>query len=133
MCLLIYVEPSVFKLWRIQTLWRLMIGWMCLMLLSCLKIGSGVDFMCKSTLDWIQSISILKPFNWKVFFKLSEKQYVVLSKQPIVLYLGVFRNVENCFWWLTCCQTKTIDWIVETTDCLFWDHNRKLFCALTKH
>jgi len=32
-----------------------------------------------------------------VFFKLSEKQPVVLSKQPIVLYLGVFRKVENCF------------------------------------
>jgi len=43
-----------------------------------------------------------------VFFKLSEKQPIVLSKQPIVLYLGVLRKVENCFWWLTC-QTKTID------------------------
>jgi len=28
-----------------------------------------------------------------VFFKLSEKQPVVLSKQPIVLYLGVFEKV----------------------------------------
>jgi len=28
-----------------------------------------------------------------VFFKLSEKQPVVLSKQPIVLYLGVFKKV----------------------------------------
>jgi len=27
-----------------------------------------------------------------VFFKLSEKQPIVLSKQPIVLYLGVFRK-----------------------------------------
>ena len=41
-----------------------------------------------------------------MFFKLSEKQPVLLSKQPIVLYLGVFRKVENCFWWLTCCQTR---------------------------
>jgi len=30
-----------------------------------------------------------------VFFKLSEKQPVVLSKQPIVLLLGVFEKVEN--------------------------------------
>jgi len=31
-----------------------------------------------------------------VFFKLSEKQLVVLSNQPVVLLLGVFENVENC-------------------------------------
>ena len=31
-----------------------------------------------------------------MFFKLSEKQHVVLSKQPIVLLLGVFEKVENC-------------------------------------
>jgi len=49
----------------------------------------------------------LKSFKNKVFFKLSEKQLVVLSKQPIVLLLGVFEKVENCFGWLTCCQTKT--------------------------
>jgi len=55
-----------------------------------------------------------KSFKIKVFFKLSEKQPVVLSKQPIVLLLGVFKNVENCFGWLICCQTKTID-------CLFRD------------
>ena len=30
-----------------------------------------------------------------MFFKISEKQPVVLSKQPIVLYLGVLREVEN--------------------------------------
>jgi len=35
-----------------------------------------------------------------VFSKLSEKQVVVLSKQPIVLLLGVFEKVENCFGWL---------------------------------
>jgi len=82
-------------------------GLMCLLLLRCFRIGSGVDYPCKSTTDYIQSLSILKPFELKVFFKLSEKQAVVLSKQPIVLYLGVLRKVENCFWWLTCCQTKT--------------------------
>ena len=65
-------------------------------------------------------LSILKPFNWKVFFKLSEKQPFIFSKQPIVLYLGVFRKVENCFWWLTCCQTKTTDWFEHSTDCLFF-------------
>jgi len=41
-----------------------------------------------------------------VFFKLSEKQPVVLSKQLIVLLLGVFEKVENWFGWLTCCQPK---------------------------
>ena len=65
-------------------------------------------------------------FEFKCFSKVSEKQPVVLSKQLIVLLLGVFENVENCFGWLTCCQTKT-------TDCLFWDPNRKHFCALTEH
>jgi len=54
-----------------------------------------------------------------VFFKLSEKQPVVLSKQPIVLLLGVFEKVENGFGWLTCCQTKTIDCFVLSIDCLF--------------
>jgi len=39
----------------------------------------------------------LKSFKIKVFFKLSEKQPVVLSKQLIVLLLGVFEKVENCF------------------------------------
>ena len=62
-----YVESSVFKLWRIQILWWLMEGWMCLLLLMCFRIGSGVDYLCKSTLDWIWSLSILKPFNWKCF------------------------------------------------------------------
>jgi len=32
-----------------------------------------------------------------VFFLLSEKQPVVLSNQPVVLLLGVFEKVENCF------------------------------------
>jgi len=75
----------------------LMEGWMCLLLLRCFRIGSWVDYLCKSTLDWIQSLSILKPFEKKVFSKLSEKQPVVLSKQPIVLLLGVLRKVENSF------------------------------------
>jgi len=40
----------------------------------------------------MQSIGILNLFKRKVFFKLSEKQPIVLSKEPIVLYLGVFRK-----------------------------------------
>ena len=110
----------------------LMEGWMCLLLLRCFRKGSGVDDLCKSTLDWIQSLSILKLFELKVFFKLSEKQHVVLSKQPIVLLLGVLRKVENCFWWLTCYQTKTTDWFAHSTDCLFSNLNRKLFWVLTE-
>jgi len=54
----------------------------------------------------------------KVFFKLSEKKPVVLSKQPIVLLLGVFEKVENCFGWLTCCQTKTIVSYFQSIVCL---------------
>ena len=50
-----------------------------------------------------------------MFFKLSEKQPVVLSKQPIVLLLGVFEKVENYFGWLTCCHTKTM----VSIDCFF--------------
>ena len=59
----------------------------------------------------------------KVFFKLSEKQLVVLSKQPIVLLLGIFEKVENCFGWLTCCQTKKIDCFLLSIDCLFENPN----------
>jgi len=76
-----------------------------------------------------------------VFFKLSEKQPVVLSeqpivlsKQPIVLLLGVFEKVENCFGWLTCCQTKTIDCFVVSIDFFFENPNKNSFllieCAL---
>jgi len=64
-----------------------------------------------------------------VFFKLSEKQPVVLSKQPIVLLLGVFEKVENCFGWLTCCQTKTIDCFVKSIDCLFENLNKICFVS----
>jgi len=64
-----------------------------------------------------------------MFFKLSEKQPVVLSKQPIVLHLGVFEKVENCFGWLTCCQTKTIDYFVKSIDCLFENLNRICFVS----
>ena len=53
-----------------------------------------------------------------MFFKLSEKQLVVLSKQPIVLYLGVFEKFWR-FGWLTCCQTQTTVWFAISTDCLF--------------
>jgi len=62
-----------------------------------------------------------------VFFKLNEKQPVVLSKQPIVLLLGVFEKVENCFDWLTCCQTKTIGCFVVSTDYFFENPNKILF------
>jgi len=70
----------------------------------------------------------LKTFKFKVFFKLSEKQPIVLSKQPIVLLLGVFEKVENYFGWLACCQTQTIDSFVISIDCLFENPNKILFC-----
>jgi len=63
-----------------------------------------------------------------VFFKLSEKQPIVLSKQLIVLLLGVFEKVENCFGLLTCCQTKTMNCFVVSIDCIFENPNRILFC-----
>jgi len=66
-----------------------------------------------------------------VFFKLSEKQPVVLSKQPIVLLLGAFEKVENYFGWLTCCQTKTIDCFVVSIDCFFENPNKILFWWLS--
>jgi len=82
---------------------------MCLLLLRCFRIGSWVDYLCKSTLDWIQSLSIFKPFELKVFFKISEKQPVVLSKQPIVLLLGV----SCCFLFLiTLCLCHFDFWIL---------------------
>ena len=69
-----------------------------------------------------------------MFFKLSEKQPVVLSKQPIVLLLDVFEKVENCFGWLTCYQTKIIDCSVLSIDCLFENPNKNsvllVECAL---
>jgi len=46
------------------------------------------------------------------------KKPVILSKQPIVLYLGVFGKVWKLFW-MVCCQTKTTDWFALSTDCLF--------------
>jgi len=63
-----------------------------------------------------------------MFFKLSEKQPVVLLKQPIVLLLGVFEKVENYFGWLTCCHTKIIDCYVVSIDCFFENPNKILFC-----
>jgi len=65
---------------------------------------------------------------FKVFFKLSEKQPFVLPKQPIVLLLGVFEKVQNCFGLLTCCQTKTIDCFMVSIDCFFENPNIILFC-----
>jgi len=67
-------------------------------------------------------------FKFKVFFKLSEKQPVVLSKQPIVLLLGVFEKVDNYFGWLTCRHTKTIVCFVVSIDCFYENPNRILFC-----
>jgi len=64
-----------------------------------------------------------------VFLKLSEKQLVALSKQPIVLYLGVFEKFENYFGWLTCCQTKTTDLFALSIDCLFENSNRISFVS----
>ena len=64
-----------------------------------------------------------------MFFKLSEKQPVVLLKQPIVLLLGIFEKVENCFGWLTCCQTKTINCFVLSIDCLFENPNKICFVS----
>ena len=63
-----------------------------------------------------------------MFFKLSEKQPIVLSKQLIVLHLDVFEKVENCFGWLTCCQTKTIDCFVKSIDSLFENLKQNMFC-----
>jgi len=57
-----------------------------------------------------------------VLFKLSEKQ-------PIVLILGVFEKVENCFGWLTCCQPKTIDCFVLSIDFLFENPNKICFVS----
>ena len=58
-----------------------------------------------------------------MFFKLSERQLVVLSKQPIVLLLGVFWKG------LTCCQTKTIDCFVLSMNCLFENPNKICFVS----
>ena len=84
--------------------------------------------MCNPLFVESKAKVFLKSFKIKVSFKLTEKQPVVLSKQPIVLLLGVFEKVENCFGWLTCCQTKTIDCFVISIDCLFENPNRILFC-----
>jgi len=62
----------------------------------------------------------LKPFKFKVFFKLSKKTTCSFVETPIVLLLGVFEKVENCFGWLT----KTINYFVISIDCLF----ENMFC-----
>jgi len=87
-----------------------------------------VVYLCNPLFVESKAKVFLKSFKIKVLFKLSEKQPVVLSKQSIVLLLGVFEKVENCFGWLTCCQTKTIDCFVISIDCLFENPNRILFC-----
>ena len=57
-----------------------------------------------------------KSFLNKVFFKLSEKQPVVLSNQPVVLLLGLFEKVENCL--------SLVDLIVKPNNWLFHGFNR---------
>ena len=68
-----------------------------LMLLLCLG-GIGGRFLCNPLLVWIQIWLDLKSFlKWNVF-QLSEKQQVVLSNQPVVLFLEGF---EKGLTWLT--------------------------------
>ena len=50
-----------------------------------------------------------------MFFKLSEKQPVVLSNQPVVLLLGVFKKVENCL--------SLVDLTAKLNNQLFRDFN----------
>jgi len=83
-----------------------------------------VVYLCNPLFVVSKAKVFLKPFKFKVFFELSQKQPVVLSKQPIVLLLGVFEKVENCFGWLT----KTIDYFVISIDRLFENPNRIMFC-----
>ena len=58
--------------------------------------------------------------KFKVFFKLSEKQLVVLLKQPIVLYLGVFERFLKMFWMvdLLSNQKQPIDSLFQPIVCL---------------
>jgi len=69
-----------------------------------------------------------------VFFKLSEKQPIVLSKQPIVLYLGVFRKrLKTVFQMVELLKLKQpIDSWKQPIVC-FGTITEKLFCALTEH
>ena len=54
------------------------------------------------------------------FFKLSEKQPVVLSKQPIVLYLGVFwKSLKTVLdGWLVVKPKQPIDSLFQPIVCL---------------
>jgi len=99
-------------------------GWSC----CCVWDRIWVVYLCNPLFVESKAKVFLKPFKFKVFFKLSENQPVILSKQPIVLVLGVFEKVENYFGWLTCCQTKTIYCFVISIDCFFENPNRILFC-----
>jgi len=51
-----------------------------------------------------------------MFFQLSEKQPVVFSNQPVVLLLGDFEKVENCF--------SLVDLTVKPNNRLFRGFNR---------
>ena len=37
-----------------------------------------------------------------------------------------WERLKIVFEWLKLLSTKTTDWFEETTDCLFWNHNRKI-------
>ena len=69
-----------------------------------------------------------------MFFKLNEKKPIVLSKQPIVLYLGVFRKgLKTVFQMVELSKPKQpIDSWKQPIVC-FGTITEKLFCALTKH
>jgi len=51
-----------------------------------------------------------------VFFQLSEKQPDVLSNQPVVLLLGLFEKIENCF--------SLVDLAAKPNNWLFRGFNR---------
>ena len=59
---------------------------------------------------------LFKTFLKSSVFQLSEKQPVVLSNQPVVLLLGVFEKVENCF--------SLVDLTVKPNNQLFRGFNR---------
>jgi len=65
-----------------------------------------------------------------VFFKLSEKQPVVLSKQPIVFYLGVFEKVLKLFWMVDLLSNPNNRLIRYFNQLFVWNSNRKQFCLL---
>jgi len=79
--------------------WRL--GCACCCWAVLVKIWGSLSFVIHSRLNPKHNHS--QSFKRKVFFKLSEKQPIFLSKQPIVLYLDVFRKDWKLFFkWLNC-------------------------------